>query len=138
MENNSTTVALEIFVGEWCIFQTSKSLCLGLVLNFIYLKGSKRQKQYSLDYAPVQFIAKNGTEARGIGVVATWYTWNEDGYLTNLELSDDWIKIEKYKLTLRRSPQFAGRLIFHKDQLDEIQNIKIGNIMENLMHIMSK
>lgn len=129
---NATTMASEIFIGEWCIFSTENKIVLGLVLNFLYIKGTGRKKQYSLDYAPVQFITKDETEARGIGVVATWYTWDDSGALENAEMASDFINIENYKMTFRRSPKFeSGRLIFHEDQFDEIKKIRIGNIINN-------
>lgn len=129
---NPTKIALEIFVGEWCIFETDKTLLLGLVLNFVYLKGTKRQRQYSRDYAPVQFEPQKGVEARGIGVVGTWYVWDDIGIITKIEnFKKDFVSIESYRATVRRSPHFdcgrlGGRLIFYEDQFEEIQKIKIG------------
>lgn len=56
---NPTKKALAIFVVELCIFETDKTLLLGLVCNFVYLKGTKRQRQYSQDYATVR-VTKRG------------------------------------------------------------------------------
>lgn len=126
---SSIKSTLEIFVGEWVIFLINKTPLLGLVLNFIYLKGSARQKQYSLDYAPVNFKAKDEVKPRGIGVIGTWYTWDEDGEIRkSLNFKEAFVKIENYKTTLRKSPLFeSGRLIFHSNQLQEIKKLQLGN-----------
>lgn len=110
------------------VFTIKTKKFLGLVLCFTYLKGSKKQKSYSLDSAPVHFQTDLGTKPRGIGVMATWYSWDDEGKLTKNDDIASYIKIENYKCTMRQSPLFeSGILILNQNQLEEIKGLKLGN-----------
>lgn len=110
------------------VFTIKTKFFLGLVLCFTYLKGSKKQKSYSLDSAPVNFQTDKGTKPRGIGVMATWYSWDDKGKLAKNDDNASYTKIENYKCTMRQSPIFeSGRLMLNQHQFEEIKGLKLGN-----------
>lgn len=79
----------EIEIGEWCVFSKKidashnhsengihNSFVIGSVLGFKYIAGkTERDKQYSLDIAPV---SHDGPNKRGLEVLALWYDLNND------------------------------------------------------------
>lgn len=49
------SVRQEVFIGEWVLFECQGELLIGLILSFVYLCGKTfREREYSLDYAPVK------------------------------------------------------------------------------------
>lgn len=96
----------EIKVGEWCIFFKGEAryqnLIAGNVLSFKYLTGNtEKQKQYSLDVAPVKASTQN---PRGILVSGLWYSLNEDFTLQSMSYPSFFINIKNYVATIN-TPQ---------------------------------
>lgn len=58
-------------IGDWAEFTGKYSV--GQVIGFSYLTGSKKEREYTLDSAPLT-IVKSGSSFRGIGVLCNWFT----------------------------------------------------------------
>lgn len=116
MENSVVWKAEELNVGDWCFFthecknrsaysvsKSFKKIRVGLVVAFKYIIGNNlKEKQYSWDNAPVRSNLKP-SERRGIHVLATWYTYNENGSLDvlNAEKKHLFLDMEDYVATTR-------------------------------------
>lgn len=85
----------EVGIGEWCVFKVESRLLVGMILSFCYTAGkSFKSRQYTKQTA-------NITSAVPIGVLAAWYTWNNEGKLMPQSLkSHTYIGIENYKTTI--------------------------------------
>lgn len=74
---------------------------MGLVVAFRYIVGkNNKEKQYPWEWAPVRTNLKP-EERRGIHVLATWYTYNENGSLEplNMDKKHFFLDIEDYIAT---------------------------------------
>lgn len=67
----------------------------------------------------LQFESQNGVEAKGIGVVGTWYIWDDIGVITKTEnLKEDFVSIEIYRTTVRNFEEVII-LIVVKNEVDK-------------------
>lgn len=85
-----------INIGQWCLFLYKENPIIGNVIGFSYIKGSRKQKQYTLDGAPVK---PPGFTEKGIKVLCNFYKLN----LTLLEpttMDEYYVNINNYVLTL--------------------------------------
>ncbi|XP_026285684.1 uncharacterized protein LOC113211514 isoform X1 [Frankliniella occidentalis] len=79
--------------GEWCIFKKQRVHCIGQVISFTYLTGSR---SYTLPSAPTD-PPKDKEKARGVGCMCSWYTLNSDRSLTYKPVKvQGFINIDKY------------------------------------------
>lgn len=90
--------------GDLCVFKRidSKKNLLGRVIQFSYLEGSKKQRQYSSSYVDMSLESH-----KNIGVFANWYGISEvDGKLGKVffRLTDTfttgYLSMENYLLTI--------------------------------------
>lgn len=93
----------EIKVGEWCLFYKDEAryqnIIVGNILSFKYLTGkTEKQKQYSLDIAPVETSTQN---PRGISVLGLWYSLHEDFTLQTISNPCFFININNYVATVK-------------------------------------
>lgn len=116
-----------ITVGDWCIFKMLddqshtytvngqlKNVILGRVLAFKYIQGkSEKEKQYSLDSAPV---SSNTSNKRGISVLAVWHLLSNDLSLESLSIPSFFVNIENYVVHLN-SPKSLENSELKKDLL---------------------
>lgn len=134
----------ELQIGQWCFFnheppetlaETNNTIVeksnigrivVGAVLGFKYRSGkNEKEKQYSLDFAPVHFTSDCGnTEARGINVLAKWYRIDSELFLWPIKIGNFYIDINNYIGTLSNSPE-----------LHESSNECIYKISENTAKI---
>lgn len=117
--------AKEIKTGDWCIFQSKSNddkFLLGCVLSFRYINGTtKKEKQYSLDFAPT----KHATEARGVEVLASWNLMENNGTVHSGNKQNSYINIKLYVATI--SKQLIGKnevngVCIKKDKMSLIEN----------------
>lgn len=88
----------EIKVGEWCIFFNGEpkyqNLIVGNILCFKYLTGdTEKQRQYSLDIAPIKTNSKN---PRGLLVLGLWHSLNADFTLQLIARPSFFVNINNY------------------------------------------
>lgn len=105
-------ISKEIGVGDWCIFKMCgdlggdnsneygqasgqlKKILIGRVLGFKYIKGkSEKEKQYSLDIAPIE---SNSSNKRGIEVLCSWNEFKNNSTVEALSSPSFFINIENY------------------------------------------
>lgn len=97
-------ISSEIGVGDWCIFKICrdnpneydrlKNIIIGRVLCFKYINGkSEKEKQYSLDIAPIQSTSSN---KRGIEVLALWKDFKNNSSVEPMLNPSFFVNIENY------------------------------------------
>lgn len=106
---------------------------IGAVLAFKYVNGAtEKEKQYSLDFAPVKYEAKNSnpgapSDGRGISVLAKWNKVDSGpGLALKLNrnyMSHHFINIDNYIATLVDSPSRSYELCCDSIKFKEILNI---------------
>lgn len=148
MGNDLIWISEELNIGDWCFFvQQSKkrsarskatifeNLRVGIVVSFKYITGkTMKEKQYPWDTAPTTTKLKP-SERRGIHVLATWYTYSENGLLKVLDADKKhfYLDVKDYVATAREIRQSAaGTLEIEATQLDQF-NRKLRSILDNLM-----
>jgi hypothetical protein len=108
----------DICVGEWCYFANS---LVGHVISFQYIKGTKREKEYSLDFAPIEPPTR--TELKGINVMCNWYSVDITKLNTviygSLEIS--YINIDKYVCHINAPQICEDGLHISEDLIDRIK-----------------
>lgn len=96
---DSVYKSTEIKIGDWCFYHDSvhkdvnnlKKLLLGNVISFRYINGkTKTKKKYSWDFCPIS----HEENSRGVEVLATWYTVDENEILHYITSS--FINIDRY------------------------------------------
>lgn len=99
--NSSLYIADELRVGDWCLFSQKEinGAVIGAITGFKYIAGkTERDKQYSLDFAPVKIEEKDANN-RGINVSATWFKIDESLKLEAMNNSHFFININRYLAT---------------------------------------
>lgn len=73
---NSTQTSIEI--GDWCGFnnEAGTQLHVGQVVGFSYLNGTRREREYSLNSAPIYHNDDKKGSKKGVGVLCNWYSFN--------------------------------------------------------------
>jgi hypothetical protein len=110
----------DINVGEWCFFENGY---LGQVTGFQYINGTKREREYSLDYAPVE-PPSSVKNPRGINVLCSWYS-PESVILRSINfygIKDNYIDISKYLFHVNAPKIFVGGLYIPESVLSHIKN----------------
>lgn len=90
-----------ISVGDWCAFTEGKTIAVGRISEFSYLKGPTwKQQEYSALSVPTEPPAKN---ARGVGALCDWFTINKGNKLkaTSMDVHG-FYNITNYLCTLPR------------------------------------
>ncbi|KAE8739183.1 hypothetical protein FOCC_FOCC015324 [Frankliniella occidentalis] len=113
-----------VSLGHWCAFlaEDGTSICVGRILAFSYLSGSKHSdQQYSALSAPTKPPEKN---ARGLGCLCSWFTITKTMVLQTVSMDvDGYYSIANYKCTLPR-PKLSGTKITLQCSLPQIKRAK--------------
>lgn len=108
--NSSTSAAQKatdlLHIGDWCEFNEVK--CIGQVIGFTYLTGSRKDRVYTLDSVPIK--CPDTKVATGVGVLCNWYTI-EDGFVLKIANTPNhkYVNINTFKAHLNK-PQIDGNL----------------------------
>lgn len=102
-----------INIGHWCLFHVHDQYLVGQVLGFSYL-GVKTYKarEYSRNFAnvlPPTLSDVAPAKVKSIGVLCTYYSWDDNGILTQNTQRQLYIDISSYKATLSE-PSFDQNL----------------------------
>lgn len=125
----------QIKVGDWCIFREvndATEYLLGCILSFRYINGkTKKSKQYSLDFAPVE----HASDSRGVEVLAIWHEIAEDStILSKRKKFDSFLNINRYIATVSDNlikQNDDGEIRFEKNDsmvIKKVLNELQGNI----------
>lgn len=133
MEHEPIYKAVEIKIGDWCIFRNEgqniqSTYLMGNVLALQYINGkTNKEKQYSLDYAPV----RHESNIRGVEVPASWYSMDPSGAVISHAVCS-FINIERYVANLMDIV-----IEKHEDKLISLSRQFIMKIQSELLQFQS-
>lgn len=145
MNHSYIWIATELNVGDWCYFhqfqnrstnskaKVFENLRVGLVVAFKYITGrTLREKQYPWDNASVRTNLEP-SERRGILVLATWYTYNENGSLDSIngEKKHLFLDMEDYVATTRAITRSPNGIL--KIDLDSVHLCQFNQELHSLI-----
>jgi hypothetical protein len=110
----------EIFLGEWVVFNNH---LVGQVIGFRYLTGSKREKQYTLEYALIK--PSENTKPKGLEVLCSFYEILNDvlKYVDFEGIEKNYVNINEYLFHISPPIINENELKISQSALDHIQNL---------------
>lgn len=129
-ESDRPVCAENISVGDWVVFNSCplpKRQYVGRILNFTYLSGSGKEREYSKHYVPT---VSPENAARGIGCLGDWYTLNCEGTGTLEKFHEPaaYLNIKDYICSVPKPFPSNGTMSYNAEILSLIQEILPSNL----------